>query len=299
MCEKSLAPDHHYDDMTVDEFKKILDQFPSVTALSLTGIGEPFLNKNLLKMVSYAKSKGIFVSLTSNGTMISEGIVSGILDSGLDDLSFSIESADPETYEKIRVGAKFDQVTGNIARFMRMKEESGSRTPDVTLRTVVMSYTVDEVPGLINLAHKLGVNRVLVATLLYSFKEDLKDPESDIMEAVHTRSMKLAKQLSVKLEWELVYRGKFSPGSCTVPFHTPYVFKEGYVGPCCFATQRNAREEIIQSYTFGNVLEEDFSKILNNEKFKSFRRKLLSSDLNEIPGICKGCWMLFKSPADR
>jgi MoaA/NifB/PqqE/SkfB family radical SAM enzyme len=280
--------------MTFEEFKKIVDQFDSLTALSLTGIGEPFLNRDLSKMIRYAKSKGIFVTVTTNATLINERTAPVVVASGLDELSFSMESADPSTFEKIRVGASFDRIVTNIETFMKLKKHMRNRTPEVVLRTVAMSHTLHEVPGLIKLANQLGIRHLKVAPLVFPFRPELHDPKKQIAREVHREAGALAKQLGVELEWDIIGRAKFRAGSCLVPYHTPYIFKEGYLGPCCLATQRNARDWVIENYTFGNVLTQGLSIILNNRRFKEFRRRLLSPRASEIPEICKGCWMLFR-----
>jgi len=293
-CERTYWPSNHYVDMSFDQFRSIIDQFHYLSVLSLTGIGEGLLNKDIIQMIRYAKSKNIFVSMTTNGTLLNPLINHDIISSGLDELSFSIESADPETYGKIRVGADFNRVIGNIKRFVYMKDNLGSNIPEVVLRTVAMKHTIHEIPGLLKLAHDISVKHLMVCPLIYSFKDGLEQPNPEEMKDVYEKSKELAKQLSVNLDWDLVNRGKFTSYKCMVPYYNPYIFREGYVAPCCLVTQRLARDDVIENFTFGNVLEEKYSKIQNNEKFKSFRRKLLSSDPEEIPDICKDCWMLFR-----
>jgi MoaA/NifB/PqqE/SkfB family radical SAM enzyme len=294
MCERTYWPIRHHDDMTFEQFEKILDQFHDLTALSLTGIGEPLLNRDLTKMIAYAKSKGIFVTVTTNATLVNEKTAPEVIGSGLDELSFSMESADPTTFEKIRAGARFDRVLANVGTFMKVKDRMRSRTPEVVLRTVAMNHTVHEVPGLAKLAHELGIRHLKVAPLVFPYRPDLDDPGVDVARKIHGEAKALAKTLGIELEWDLIGRAQFRAGSCMVPYHTPYVFKEGYVAPCCLVTQRNARDWVIKNYTFGNVLDEGFAAIKNNRRFTEFRRRLLSSNATEIPEICKGCWMLFK-----
>jgi MoaA/NifB/PqqE/SkfB family radical SAM enzyme len=294
MCERTYWPIQRHTDMTFEQFKKILDEFHNLTALSLTGIGEPFLNRDLTKMIRYAKSKGIFVTVTTNATLINEKTAPEVIACGLDELCFSIESADSTTFEKIRVGARLDHVVANIRAFMKVKERMRSRTPEVVLRSVSMCHTVHEVPGLVELAHELGARHLNVTPLVFPFRPELGDPRVDVARKVHREAKALAKRLGVELEWEIIDRGQLRAGSCIHPYHTPYIFKEGYLAPCCLVTQRNTRDWVIKNYTFGNVLGEPFGSIQNNRKFREFRRKLSSSKPAEIPDICKGCWILFK-----
>ncbi len=54
--------------MSFEEFKKIIDQVKThVDRIYLYSYGEPFLNKELLKMTKYAVSAGIYVEISTNG----------------------------------------------------------------------------------------------------------------------------------------------------------------------------------------------------------------------------------------
>ena len=55
-------------DMSVNEFRKIIDKFGSrLMILNLYGLGEPFINDDIFDMIEYAKSKRcIWVSTHTN-----------------------------------------------------------------------------------------------------------------------------------------------------------------------------------------------------------------------------------------
>src|SRR3989344_4099762 len=56
--------------MDLDNFKKFIDEVSGhVLHLRMWNWGEPFLNRNIGEMVSYAKAGGMFVNLSTNGTM--------------------------------------------------------------------------------------------------------------------------------------------------------------------------------------------------------------------------------------
>ena len=62
-------------DMEFEVFKKIIKQFKYVFDVSLIGLGESFLNKNLFRMIDLLSAKNIDVSLTTNGTVYNEKII--------------------------------------------------------------------------------------------------------------------------------------------------------------------------------------------------------------------------------
>ena len=96
--------------MKFNTFKKIIDEGApkGLKAINLNNFGESF-NKNLVKMIAYAKSKGLLdVMLHTNGTVMNEKLAEDVINSGLDRIIFSLDSITKETYEKIRVNAKFE-----------------------------------------------------------------------------------------------------------------------------------------------------------------------------------------------
>ena len=102
--------------LTLEKFQALLKQAPHVAKLSLVGIGESFMNKELWQIVRHAKSQGIEIGTTSNGTTLNDRILHEIVDSGLDWLNFSLDGATKATYEMMRPGAVFEQVLANIRR---------------------------------------------------------------------------------------------------------------------------------------------------------------------------------------
>lgn len=290
-CERTYWDQQHFTDLSFEQFKKIIDPIKGLRFVSLTGIGEPLLNPHLLEMAHYAKSKGIVVGFTTNGTLL-KAKGREIIESGVDMLAISMESAKPEVFEKIRVGARFASIVENISYLIKLKREMHRDKPDVELRTVAMENTVDEIPPLVELAAQLGVRYVMVAPLIYEYRDELVSASREHAERVLGKSRGLADKLGVQLQWELFDDNHFKPGSCIVPYHTPYVFKDGQVAPCCLMTQRGERSKIIQEQTFGNVIETPYPQIMNSKSFRGFRRALLSRRFQSVPEVCKSCWML-------
>lgn len=69
MCALHFIPDP-YLDMTLEQFKSILNQFNSKVTPNITfaGMGEPTLNKSFNEMCSYAKMRGHNITVYSNST---------------------------------------------------------------------------------------------------------------------------------------------------------------------------------------------------------------------------------------
>ena len=101
-------------DLSLEDFKNIIDQFPKLKWIGLTGIGESFLHKDFFKMLEYVKSRDVIVELYDTFYFIDKEKGKKLIHVGLDRLLPSIDASTKAAYEKIRVGSNFDLVINNI-----------------------------------------------------------------------------------------------------------------------------------------------------------------------------------------
>ena len=85
-------------------FKNFIDQFGDYLLLIiLWDWGEPFLNPDIFKIISYAKTKNILIHSSTNGNVrFSEEKAEELVNSGLDSLIVAVDGATQETYGKYR-----------------------------------------------------------------------------------------------------------------------------------------------------------------------------------------------------
>lgn len=99
---------------TCAELKSLLAQ---AADLGCTGVGfsggEPLLRDDLEQCVESAVGHGLSTWLVTNGLLLSGERVSGLAASGLEGLSVSLDSLDPETYREIR-GVRLEKVLANL-----------------------------------------------------------------------------------------------------------------------------------------------------------------------------------------
>lgn len=105
--------------------------------------GEPLINPDIYKMIDMAEDAGIRTGMSTNGTRLDEKASAALLDSKLSMLYVSLDGATKQTFEKIRVGAKFEKVHANVARFAEMKRARDSELL-VRLQMIHMTSTRNE-----------------------------------------------------------------------------------------------------------------------------------------------------------
>ena len=296
-CKMCQVPtwDRKAPDLNVDDFGKLLDEIPTLMKIKLQGMGEPFLNNNLLDIIELGVRRDLVIVSNTNGTILNEEICRRVISSGLDTISISIDGATKETYERIRINGKFNLVIENTRRLASMR--GGTATPRINVWMLGMRENIHELPMMVQLCHDLGVDGLkLQHDLSYWGKaewaerlsgETLPDDSNTI------RYLKDAAALAAKLGLGfLVFqedRYSFSEGkNCMWPWTSVYITTDGYVCPCCIAPDPDV-------VNFGNLHEREFREIWNSEKYRLFRRRLKAG---EIPSFCTGCYKDFKEVID-
>ena len=115
--------------MTLDTYIKAitqLSQFPEkIKLLSLTGHGEPLLNKNIADMVKIAKESKVFerVEIISNGSLLSKEMSKNLISSGLDTLKISLQGISSSKYGEIcKTNINFEKYMENIQYFYKNRK---------------------------------------------------------------------------------------------------------------------------------------------------------------------------------
>ena len=144
MCIREAMP---FDgpDMGVDLFRKIIDEgAPYFRYISLDGPGETVMNPEAMGMIQYAKSKGIRMMFSTNATLVNPEMADAILDSGLDQIIFSVNGTSPEVYRIVHGVASYEKAITNIRFFLKRKLGRKSTTM-VILQMVCLPQTLLQV----------------------------------------------------------------------------------------------------------------------------------------------------------
>jgi len=115
--------------MQEDTFKIIADQCGLHGAwIRISGGGEPMLHPKAVELLEYAKKAGAKVGLITNGSKFTEESSLRLLRAGVDMIEFSVDAADKETYEKVRLGLKWETLLGNVKRMVSLRDKLKSPT---------------------------------------------------------------------------------------------------------------------------------------------------------------------------
>ena len=259
--------------LTIDEFKRILSQFPYLKQVGLYGIGEPLNNPRIYEMIKICHDRNIKTEFVSNATLFNETRINQLIESGLSNIYISIDSVNPQNYESIRIGSNFEKVIQNLKTLIDCKKAANSKTPEIGIVTVTMSENVDELIDIINFISTLEVDSLMIKGLNTSYTGQSLKINSDNFNKVLALCKKINQ--SGKLQIRFYHENK---EACSWPWNSVFITVHGDVTPCC-----NCADSSIIS--FGNIFQQNFLEIWNNEQYKNFRTTFRS----EIPTVCKPC----------
>uniref|UniRef100_A0A7V3YN50 Radical SAM protein n=1 Tax=Candidatus Caldatribacterium californiense TaxID=1454726 RepID=A0A7V3YN50_9BACT len=144
------------DELTTEEAKKVVDDLASagVVAIAFSG-GEPLLRKDIFEVAGYAKSKGFYVSLATNGATIIPEVARKVKEV-FDYVEISLDGFE-ETHDQFR------GVRGAWRRTCEGIRNCVAEGIDTCVAVTATRYNFEEIPKLIEFAEKeLGVHRVIV-----------------------------------------------------------------------------------------------------------------------------------------
>ncbi|MDP8224149.1 MAG: radical SAM protein [Candidatus Lernaella stagnicola] len=91
--------------------------WPGIESVLLYGLGEPLLDPDIFDRIAAARARGLFVQLSTNGTLLDEHRRASLLDAQPHVVIVSLDAADAETYRRVRGEADFNAVTENLRAF--------------------------------------------------------------------------------------------------------------------------------------------------------------------------------------
>ncbi len=156
-CYANATPYPAPDELTLKEKFRVVDQLDEagVAAISFSG-GEPLINKDFWKVAEYAKAKGFYLSVATNGTLISEKVARRLKEVGIRYAEISLDGPNAEIHDEFRgVKGAFDATIRGI-------KNAKAAGIEVGIATTATHENLDAIPDIIALARELKVDRLIV-----------------------------------------------------------------------------------------------------------------------------------------
>jgi len=318
MCFRHTWFEESFCDLALDDFRRVLLTAPkTIASIFFGGMGEPMFHRDILEMIRLSAATGADVELLTNGTLLTEEMIHGIIDAGLSRLWISID--DLETDSSINAAASLSAnhsghnhsglVLSNIRTFNKIRQKRGASIglgiTFVAMRSnvhqlaklpfFIAQHLVDEVNiSNISPTDEASQNELLYTGMVNMYTGPAKGSvlptvrmpfmDMNIPEAADgIRKLMMKQNFNLYFNDEPVIR---KTGYCKfVREGMTFVRSDGSVCPCMALlhngyTYLNNVQRKIYHCSFGNIKEQGLNEIWNSSAYQSFRRKFDDFDFS-------------------
>ena len=267
-------------DISLGQFKKVCTELKSMGTpeIILTGEGEPLLHPHLTDMISFAKDKGMRVTLITNGTLLDEKIIRFFIEAPLDKLKVSLWASSLQNYEQNYPGtnpAYFKKVVEELKQLSDMKKRQNNNLPVIVLHQPINIYNFKNIDATVDIAHQAGTDLLAFSCLWTGWGEAssfaLPPEEEKVLILSLRRMKKRLKALSINHNIDEVLL-RYRTGEaihkklpCYVGWYSLRVKVDGTILPC-------TRCQV----SLGSLGEKSLREIWNAQPFREFRKKIIT-----------------------
>ena len=295
-------------ELTTEELQDILRQLARMGTrqIEFTG-GEPFLRKDAIGLLAYAKGLGLATRCITNGTTLTEKSAGELVETGIGAVHISVDGP-ADLHDQIRgMPGMFDKIERTIGWIAKAKRELRSKTPHLGIGCVVSALNQGRIHELVPIAKRWGVTLSL-QRLLYTTPQmeaktapllpmgDAKIEDQDLSEITRKvdvdllhEDLRKSRRLAAKLRQPttILYGGRkdiynrfyvdehTDVHKCFYPWYSSRVDPFGNVYSCSM------------NVLMGNLREQSFAEIWNGKRYVAFRRALKKHGL--LPKCAKCC----------
>jgi Fe-coproporphyrin III synthase len=161
-CYASAKKTKFPGEMTTEEGRAMIDDLATfkVPALLMSG-GEPLVRPDILELAEYATSKGIRVTFSTNGILITDKIAQRMKEIGVTYAGISIDGAEP----------RHDHMRGKTGAFQEtLKGIRNCRKHDIRvgLRFTLTSENIGDIDAVFRLVEEEDIGRLCIYHLVYT-----------------------------------------------------------------------------------------------------------------------------------
>jgi MoaA/NifB/PqqE/SkfB family radical SAM enzyme len=255
--------------LKLEQIKALLKKMPYINGVCIMGLCEPFLNPETPNVLRWLKDEGKYsISITTNGMVdLNEDKLDALLRA--DDMVFSIDTSEPETFKYLRGGADLKRVTSNMERLIKYKKDRGMKkmdNPPIHINAVVTSKNFHQIPDLIKMlgAYADDLKYLMVDPVTRPDYQEFEEPlmlQREEFDKHIEEYRELAKKSPLKIVgFDYMLKESRNWRDCHLTWDGMFVQPNGDAYFC-----------YDYEYVIGNVFKDDPLKVWNSDRAKIAR----------------------------
>jgi AdoMet-dependent heme synthase len=291
-CMHCLASSKSNHELNTKESKNIIEQLPGInTQKVLFSGGEPLLRHDIFELISAVNQLGIHTDLNTNAVLLDEKTVTKLANTGLRELTISMDGANKNTFKKIRGTDNFDDVLNAF----KLLKNSGFEF-DITCVATKLNF--NEIGDIIDLAYANGAGSITINNMFVKDNAKINEKElllsdderQNVISTIQTKRQEYKKTLPIRT-LRLINTHPLEPCGAATSF--AFIDAEGFMHPCSLLVFDRQKDN--------NTRQTKLRNIFNSDKFNFVRQNYLNKkictncDQRKHCGLgCRGFGLTFK-----
>jgi radical SAM protein with 4Fe4S-binding SPASM domain len=269
--------------LSPEDFERSLGFFRyTLEAMTFWNYGEPFLNRDLAKMIEVATRNDIRTQVSTNGHFLELPMLDDIYAAGLTRMLVSIDTPHAELYPRYRVGGELETVERNFRHAVERKRALGAKT-DLVAQYMLM-HDNEDIDAMIAHGQSIGADKVLVKTI--GIGSSIPTPTTQEWSLMPEREefnrYTSREDLRSKIQWDDDVR-------CSYIWRRMVLNSDGTCVPCC-------RDQLAQ-FKLGTIKDGGtLASIWNSRAYREYRRNIRATQRSEV--MCQRCAELVREELD-
>ncbi len=273
MCETRSAK-RTRGSMSPDDFVRVLDEIikpKGQKVLVVHTVGEPLIHPDFDRIAEEVYKRNIRLLLTTNGLSLKRhgsifekypGLFAGV--------NISVDGASRETYDKIRIGGRFDSLIDNLAWLSDVNSRLKLKIP-IGIQCVLSMDNLHEIPAYF----KVYTKYVQPEHISFNMVSNLSASTGKVGDSTLREGYYFSKNI---LESESVQNAP-----CLLPFIQMHVLFDGCISACC----RDYHGELIM----GDIKKDGWQEVWTGERYENMRKLHHLKKTDNFP-MCKSCYIV-------
>lgn len=276
-CIFSSESKKYEHELTTDEVKRVIKELKenNFTYIKFTG-GEPFIRKDMIKILKYASELGFDMDISTNASLITDEIAKELKNIKFSMVHVSLDGNDKYSHEYVRGENTFEKTIRGIKYLTNNQIYT-------RIGTVIYKQNEDKLEEIVKLAIELKANEII-----FSFMEAVGRLEGDetliskrttdsVKEELEKLAAKYEKQIQVK--YSLAENKTSETKECCPAINKfLYINNLGQVSPCTWAVS------YYPEYKSKLTLKDStFTEIIKSEPIQKYLKYIEENQIRGCP----------------